>query len=93
MAVCHPQLKLSCDILEKGYSGGTVKADSGGPGNKGCRNPKDQLSPFPASSGCAQLCLCQDAGVGGGVRQRCARQSNPAIKKAAALACLKTNAS
>lgn len=46
------------------------------------------LPPFPACSGGAQLCLSQDTGVGGGVRQGCVRQLNSATKKAAALPCL-----
>lgn len=51
------------------------------------------LPPFPASSGGAQLCVSQDAGVGGGVRQGCVRQLNPATKKAAALPCLEMHTS
>lgn len=37
------------------------------------------ISPFPASSGCAQL--RPPTGVGGGVRQRDVRQLTPTIKK------------
>lgn len=51
------------------------------------------LPPFPASSGGAQLCVSRDAGVGGGVRQGCVRQLNPAMKKAAALPCLEMHTS
>lgn len=48
IAVCHPYLKLSCDILEKGCSGGTSRADSWRPGNKESRKPNDQPLSFPS---------------------------------------------